>query len=185
MNRIRTLTAVAVLLGAVGSCRHESGGGPNDILTLWEERPTPPPGTTIGVFVQTSGAPAGTVVLDSREARICTLPANATAAGRDAGTSTADAGSDACPFEQRLEVGAGDQRSAVILVPLSASVPPLLAASLLDQTGAVVATVLRRFYPSRPATDANASSDDAGLSDDAGAASTPTADADADGGIDQ
>ena len=187
MNWRYTCIWAAVLLGpAMGACSSSNGSTtdaassvPTNVLTLWEERPAPPSGTTIGVYVATTGAPAGTLVLESREARVCALAGQVSIGAADTTVPAADAGPPVCPFEQRFTVSAGDERFAVILAPLSASVPPLLAASLVDATGDVVATVLRRFYPITPAADAGAATDGGQANTDGGTDGAPTGSTDA------
>lgn len=187
MNRRHSCLWALLLLGpAAGACNNSKGSSadaassvPTNVLTLWEERPAPPSGTSIGVYVATTGAPAGTLVLESREARVCALAGQASIGAADTTGPADDAGPPACPFEQRFTVMAGDERFAVILAPLWASVPPLLAASLVDQTGDVVATVLRRFYPITAGTDAGAATDGSEAATDGGADGAPTGSADA------
>jgi hypothetical protein len=184
-------TAWAVLLVCVASVAcgstHDSAIDGADILSLWEERPAPPPGTTIGVYAQTAGAPPGVLVLESREARVCALVPEQTVQPAGSNEPSADAGPPSCPFEQRFTVAGGTERFAVILAPVSASTPPLLAASLLDAQGNVVASVLRRFYPVTPAVDAGVdvtATSDAGSSPDGGSAGDAGGDV-TDGAADQ
>lgn len=176
MSRSGTSFWAAVLLGTVTAACSSKGSGsaaPEDnVLTLWEERPAPPVGTSIGVYVQATAAPAGTLVLESREARICALSGQGSEQTADAAASAPDAGPSSCPFEQRFTTAGGTERFSVILMPLSTSVPPLLAASLENEMGNVVATVLRRFYPVAPAPDAAAAPDHAPATDSSDAAVT-------------
>jgi hypothetical protein len=137
-------------------------------------------GATIGVFVGLgAGAPKGTFTLSSREARICaTLPAVADAAGL-----APDAGPPACPFEVALATDGGAERFAVVLVPVSATVPPLVTGVLVDGTNNVVSSVFRRFYYAAPASpsDADVPSDGAPAAMDAGDGESPAVDADTNG----
>jgi len=167
------------VLCAVG-CHETTSSAPADgavePLALWEERPLPPVGATIGVYVELgAGAPKGTFTLSSREARICTtLPAAA-----DPGALAPDAGPPACPFEVALATDGGAERFVVVLVPVSATVPPLVAGVLVDGTNNVVSSVFRRFYYASP-SDAGVPSDQAPATD-AGDGGNSAVDADTNG----
>jgi hypothetical protein len=157
-------------------------------ISLWSERPPPPAGATIGVYVQVTSAPGSTLEVSSREAHVCSPTS--------AGSSTPDAGADSaapedkplpCPFRQTFIVERGTQRFVLVLEPLAGSPAPLLLASLSDGHGKTIDAVLRRFYPlDQP--DASAGPDlapmpDGGLEETEGGSPDSAASPESDAGL--